>query len=462
MNNKIKAAKSIAFLEMMLKKEKTAMVHKRVAVIGAGCSGITTIKNLLQAGVTDVVCYEQNSEVGGNWIYSPQESHSSVCETTHIISSKKMSEYIDFPMPDAYPDYPSHEQVLTYFQSYAEHFGLYPYIRFHTRVEKVEKINSERWQLTLGTGEVEVFDYLFIANGHHNVPRHPELPGTFTGNYLHSHQYKNAAPFKDQRVLVIGAGNSGCDCSVEISRTAKFVAISLRRAQYIVPKFFLGKPSDVCNHSIHWLPTPVADFLRRLSLRIQVGKYSNYGLPQPDFSMLRAHPTMNSELLFRIRHGKVHPRAGIEHIEGKEITFHDGKKEVFDTIVAATGYKISLPFFDKNFICYEEADRVPLYLRIFHADHPTLAFIGLFQPQGAIWPAADYQAKLAANYVMGRWKMPANIKTLCEKDADFIDKKFLASKRHSIEVHFQPFLKKLKREAEKGTGPFIDGVVGVL
>jgi hypothetical protein len=105
-----------------------------------------------------------------------------------------------------------------------------------------------------------------------------------------------------------------------------------------------------------------------------------------------------------------------------------------------------LPFFDKNFICYEEADRVPLYLRIFHADHPTLAFIGLFQPQGAIWPAADYQAKLAANYVMERWKMPANIKELAEKDADFIDKEFLASKRHTIEVHFHPFIKELERE----------------
>ena len=95
-----------------------------VCIIGAGCSGITAIKNLIQAGVTDVVCYEQNDQVGGNWIYTQQVSHSSVCETTHIISSKTMSEYEGFPMPEDYPDYPSHRQVLKYFQSYAEHFVL--------------------------------------------------------------------------------------------------------------------------------------------------------------------------------------------------------------------------------------------------------------------------------------------------------------------------------------------------
>ena len=83
-----------------------------VCVIGAGCSGLTSIKNLAQAGIEDIVCYERNDQIGGNWIFTAGESHSSVCETTHIISSKKMSEYLDFPMPDHYPDYPSHKQVL--------------------------------------------------------------------------------------------------------------------------------------------------------------------------------------------------------------------------------------------------------------------------------------------------------------------------------------------------------------
>ena len=82
------------------------MNQPKIAIIGAGCSGITAVKNLVGMGLKNIVCFEQNDQIGGNWVYSASESHSSVCETTHIISSKKLSEYVDFPMPDDYPDYP--------------------------------------------------------------------------------------------------------------------------------------------------------------------------------------------------------------------------------------------------------------------------------------------------------------------------------------------------------------------
>lgn len=421
----------------------------RVAVIGAGCSGITAIKNLLQAGIQDVVCFEQNSDVGGNWIYSPEESHSSVCETTHIISSKSMSEYLDFPMPADYPDYPSHQQLLAYFRSYARHFGLYPYIRFQTRIVNAEKLPDQRWLLTPDNGAPEEFDFLFVSNGHHSVPQHPDLPGAFAGNYLHAHSYKTNQPFQNQRVLVIGAGNSACDCAVEISRVAAHVAISIRTPQYIIPKFFLGRPTDTFNAAMSWLPSWMAEPVRQLVLWLQVGRFEEYGLEKPDFPTVKAHPTLNSELLYRIRHGKVHPRRAIAGVEGATVTFSDGLKEDFDTIVAATGYKMVFPFFDKHLISYEEATRIPLYLRMFHPEHPTLVFIGLFQPQGAIWPLSDYQAKLAANYVMGRWAMPSNIQALAERDADYIQRAFLPSKRHAIEVHYHRFLRQLQRQIPK-------------
>ena len=420
----------------------------RVAVIGAGCSGITAVKNLIQAGVKEVVCFEQNDQVGGNWIYSAEESHSSVCETTHIISSKHLSEYVDYPMPDDYPDYPSHRQVLAYFQSYAQHFGLEEYIRFNTKVKEVVK-DGETWLISTEGRTQERFDYLFIANGHHSVPRHPELPGTFTGEYLHSHRYKTNKPFTGKRVLVIGAGNSGCDCAVECSRVADHVSISMRSPQYIVPKFFLGRPTDTFNEGMLWMPRWLADPLRKLSLRIQVGKYEDYGLETPPFPVVKSHPTLNSELLYKIRHGNVHPRKGIAKIEGKEVTFTDGKKESFDVIIAATGYKIALPFFAKEFINYEDADRIPLYLRMFHPEHPSLVFIGLVQPQGSVWPLSDYQSQLAANYVMGRWSMPEDLRNLAEKEADEIAKEFTAAKRHTVEVHYHQFVRQLKREIPK-------------
>jgi len=420
--------------------------NPRVCVIGAGCSGITTVKNLIQAGIKNVVCYEQNHDIGGNWMYSPKASHSSVCETTHIISSKTLSQFSDFPMPEHYSDYPSHEELLAYFRSYAKHFDLYPLIQFNTKVEKVEKLDKEQWQVTLHNGSVEIFDYLFISNGHHSVPRMPELNGTYDGQLLHSHAYKTNHPFKDERVLVIGVGNSGCDCSVEISRVASFVGISARSPQYILPKFLMGKPVDVFGTEIHWLPQFIQRPLRKLSIKIFVGNYKKYGLQHPTFDPVKAHPTVNSELLYKIRHGKVHPRRGIEKIQRKQVFFTDGKVEEYDTIIAATGYKIALPFFDKDFINYEEADRVPLYLRMFHPEHPSLIFIGLCQPQGAIWPLSDAQSKLGANYVMGRWKLPTNIKALAEADSDYIEKEFLKAKRHTVEVHFDSFLKTLQKQ----------------
>lgn len=419
----------------------------KVAVIGAGCSGITAVKHLLQVGLRNVVCYEQQSDVGGNWIYTAEPSHSSVCETTHIISSKRMSEYPDFPMPEDYPDYPSHEQVLAYFRAYAQRFGLYPYIRFNTRVERAEKQADDSWLLTLEDGTQARYDFLLVANGHHNTPRHPEgIRENFTGRYLHSHAYKNNRSFTDERVLVIGAGNSACDCAVEISRVAKNVAISLRSPQYIIPKFFLGRPTDTFNKQMVGLPNFLADGLRKLTLRIQIGRYRDYGLPEPTEPVTQNHPTLNSELLYKIRHGKVHPKRGIEQVSGQRVRFTTGESAEYDTIVAATGYRIALPFFDSDFISYEEADRVPLWLRMFHPEHPSLIFIGLLQPQGAIWPLSDAQAQLAANYIVGNYDLPADLARRAEADSDHIEQEFSQAKRHTIEVHFHPFLRRVQRE----------------
>lgn len=425
------------------------MIMPRIAIIGAGCSGITALKNCLAKGL-DATCYEANADLGGNWIYSEVPSHSSVCETTHIISSKTLSAYLDFPMPANYPDYPSHEQVLAYFRSYADHFNLRSHIEFNTRVEEAALQPDQRWVLSFADGRTETFDYLLTANGHHNHARHPEaIREAFKGRYLHSHDYKHNRAFADERVLVVGSGNSGCDCAVEISRTAKRVDISIRRPHYIIPKFFLGKPADTFNKGLQYLPGFLREPAQRLSLRFQVGKYASYGLEEPTEPVTRSHPTLNSELLYKIRHGKVTPRRGVEKVVGKTVHFTDGTAEEYDAIVAATGYKITFPFFAKDIVNYEEADRIPLYLRMFHPDYPSLLFIGLFQPQGAIWPLADAQSRIAAAYLAGEYKLPNNLRALAESDSDHIEKDFTRSKRHTIEVHFHPFLRKLERELRK-------------
>lgn len=420
----------------------------RVCVIGAGPSGITAGKNLLQAGLRNIVIYEKGDQVGGNWIYSPRLSHSSVFDTTHIISSKTLSQYEDYPMPDDYPDYPSHKQLLAYFQGYAQHFGVTDLIRFNTEVKKAEKQADDTWKITLDDGTVELFDYLVVANGHHWNPRMPSYPGEFTGTLLHSHDFKNAEPFKDQRVLVIGGGNSACDIAVETSRVSAFTAISMRRGYYIAPKFMLGKPIDVLNARFVHLPDFIRVPLLRFSLWLNVGDYAEYGLERPTHGPLQQHPTTNSELLYFIRHGKVHPRRDIARFEGKTVHFVDGKAEEYDTVVAATGFVITFPFFDKSLIDYSEGD-VPLYLRVFHPDHPSLFFIGLCQPLGCIWPLADMHAKLAANAIVGNYTPPPDMREQIRVEVEGIKKQFFKTARHTIEVEYHKHLWALQREVPK-------------
>ncbi|MBX3616911.1 flavin-containing monooxygenase [Nitrosomonas sp.] len=417
----------------------------RIAIIGAGCSGLTTIKHLVEAGLTNIVCYEETDQIGGNWVYTATPGHSSICHTTHTISSKQMSQFSDFPMPQDYPDYPSHQQILAYFQSYAQHFQLEKYIYFQVSVLHVHKIQSERWRLTLSDGTQSEFDYLFVANGHLSNPRHPDWKNDFSGKYLHSHDFKNNQTLENQRVLVVGAGNSGCDCAIEASRNAASVDISLRSPQYIIPKLIMGKPTDTFAASMQWLPQCVQDWLQKLSLRIQIGHYRDYGLPEPDSSPTQAHPTINTELFDRIRHGKIHPRPGIQDVAGKTIRFSDGAVAEYDVIIAATGYIISFPFFDRSFINWENALHIPLYLRIFHPDHSSLFFIGLIQPQGCIWTLTEAQSRLVSRLLAGKIRLPGKWRTHAVTEGKFWAEQFLARPRHSLEVRYHPYLKQIRQ-----------------
>ncbi len=426
---------------------------KRVCVIGAGPSGITAIKNLLDEGL-EVIAYDYNHDVGGNWIYSENESHSSVFETTHIISSKTLSQYEDFTFDDfeaGIPDYPSHDQLRRYFQAYAKHFNLYPVIQFDTLVKHCELKKNGSWEVTTaqnGVTKTEPFSHLVVCNGHHWQPRYPDYPGEFTGEMLHSHQFKRAEPFKDKRVLVIGGGNSACDVAVETSRVSAYTAISWRRGYRIVPKFLFGKPTDVVANRMSFLPSKFKYFMSGLTVNLITGKNELYGLQKPEHKVGATHPTVNDELLYKLRHGKVTPKVDIARFNGKTVHFKDGSSEEFDAVVACTGFVLAHPFFDKEFIDYSNSE-VPLYLKMFHEKFDTLYFIGMFQPLGCIWPGSELQSKLMAREITGKWQRPKNIKELCMKEVTHPHIKQLKTPRHTITVDYHKFVKQLKKHLPK-------------
>jgi len=422
---------------------------KKVCIIGAGPSGITAAKNLIQVGITDFVLYEKSDKIGGNWAYSEDGNHSSVFETTHIISSKPLSQYEDFPMPESYADYPSHGELYEYFNNYASHFKVTDYIQFNTAVESAVLDENNSWNLKLSDGTEEQFENLIVSNGHHWNPRMPQYSGKFTGEYIHSHDFKNNRPFKDKKVLVVGGGNSACDIAVETCRVSAKTIISMRRGYYFIPKFLLGKPVDQLNDGVGFIPQFIRNGIFKLLLKLTVGSYKNYGMQKPDHEFLGSHPVVNSELLYFIKHGKIKPKADIERLDGNMVYFKDGSTEEIDIIIAATGYKTTFPFFDKNFINFEEG-YIPLYKKVFHPKYRSLFFIGLVQPMGCIWPLSDAHAKLAANLIAGNYQLPNNLQSSIDKDINKIKSQFMDTPRHSVEVDYHEHLAELKNELPKG------------
>lgn len=430
--------------------EQAVTDSRRICVIGAGPSGLAAAKNCIEFGL-DAVVFEQNDKVGGNWVYDARTGHSSVYENTHIISSKIWSEYEDFPMPASCPEYPRHDQLQAYFESYAQHFRVHERIRFRHTVERVERETDGRWRVRYrdpqGAAHSEHFDVLMVANGHHWDPKYPEYPGRFSGTFMHSHDFKRVTDaWRGKRVLVIGAGNSACDVAVEAARTAARVCLSMRRPQWFLPKFLFGVPVDVYVARFAWAPTRLRQWLFGRLLRWLQGSYQAYGLPVPERPVGTQHPTLNSDLLDFIRHGRVRPRPAVKALHGEEVEFADGAREAFDIICACTGFWISFPFFDRSFIDFRHVDRVPLYRRMMHALYPNLYFIGLFQPLGCIWPLADYQAKLACAEIVGRYRRPADMAAAIRRELEHRHANFDGSARHSTEVDYHRFRRELKRE----------------
>jgi hypothetical protein len=134
-------------------------------------------------------------------------------ESAHLISSRTTTQFSEFPMPPGTPDYPGHADLRRYFAAFSDEFDLRRHFRFETAVTSVEPADGGwrvEWSGPDGVGS-SVYAGVILANGTLAEPSIPSFPGTFTGELLHSSDYKSARLFEGKRVLIIGAGNSGCD-----------------------------------------------------------------------------------------------------------------------------------------------------------------------------------------------------------------------------------------------------------
>lgn len=422
--------------------------HK-YCVIGAGPAGLLAARSLKHAGIP----YEQfdkNDDVGGIW--DIKNEWSPMYDTAHFISSKTVSNLPGFDMPDDYPDYPNHRQILAYLRSFARAYGLYPNMTFEMPVQRVEpEDGAKRWLVTFGNGETRRYRGLFLCSGNTWDPNIPDYPGEFTGETMHSVRYRAPQEFSGKRVLVVGGGNSGCDIACDAALYADQAFISLRRGYHFIPKYFFGVPSDLFANRFK-LPRAIERPVFELLLRMAVGDLTHYGLPKPDHPVMASHPIMNTQLLHYLGHGDIAYRPDIERFEGKRVFFNDGNSEEIDLIVFATGYKVTYPYMDKDL--FEWISKYPdLYLSSLHREFDNVCCLGLHQTDGGAYDFFTLQADMMCNFILDqeqRPKLAAKFRALKKSDRPDLSGgiQYVDSARHATYVKksvFKAYSDKLMR-----------------
>jgi len=373
----------------------------KFALIGAGPMGLAAAKVLREQGIA-FQGFELHSDVGGLWdITAPR---STMYDSAHLISSKTMTEFTDFPMRPEVAEYPSHREMARYFRDFADHYDLRRDYIFGAEVTQVTPLGASgdgwqvAWRDASGAHEA-VFAGVLIANGTLSEPNMPAFEGQFDGELIHSSQYRSAAQFRDKRVLVVGAGNSGCDIAVDAIHHGLSCDLSMRRGYYFVPKYVFGRPADTLGGAVR-LPMALKRIVDGTLLKWFVGDPQKYGFPKPDYKLYESHPVVNSQVLFHAGHGDLRVRPDIARLDGKTVHFKDGTQSDYDMILAATGYKLHYPFIDRALLNWQ-GDAPHLYLNAMHPERDDLFVLGMVEASGLGWQGRHEQAEMVARYIAG-------------------------------------------------------------
>lgn len=471
-----------------------------VCVVGAGASGLAAVRNLRQRGF-EVDCYERESGVAGVW--NRRHDRSPVYPGTRLITSKPGSGYPDFPVPDDWPDYPGPGHMLAYLEHYADHFGLREHVWFGTEVVRVAAVDEDpdRYDVTVRAQRASAartlrYAAVVIATGSTWPPKLPRYPGQdeFRGELMHAASYTDPLALRGRRVLVVGAGNSGCDIAAEVAPVAGACWHSSRRGYWYIPKYLEGRPADqvLAGLEERRLPRWVRQRLAERAVRRAVGDLTRFGLPKPDHRILASHPVINSQLLDQIGHGAVTPVPDLVSFGAREVRLADGRVIAPDVVVFATGYLPSPDFVDPTLLGgpggaavgrrSRRADRShrvdrphrdgapggdegsgaagpptrepvgPLRLRwqIFPPQRPTLALVGLIQPEAGLFACVHWQSALVATWLRARASAPGHAVDFWQRYGRVDDRRYHAGRlvtttRHWYEVNRRAYLRALEQ-----------------
>ncbi|CAG8623450.1 8492_t:CDS:2 [Paraglomus brasilianum] len=452
------------------------MDKPRVAIIGAGVTGLTAIKQCLVAEL-EPICFEQTDHTGGLWRYTEvteenQNPHSSVYRSTVINTSKEHMTFSDFPIPEDWPTFLPHYKVAEYYDLYADKFNLWRHIRFNTTILNASMIpETKKWKIVSikkgGEKEEEEFDYVMVCTGHHNVPRLPNYQGmkTFPGKQIHSHFYREPFAYAGKRVVVVGVGNSGMDMSVELSHYASQVYLVSRRGRlpWILPRRGpFGRPFDHSNSRFAgMLPGFIRNYIARLVISLTTGLPPKHLRPLYPFSA--AHPSVKPEFLDRLSTGTIVVKPDILSLTTDgSVSFVDNTiVDNIDVIFYCTGYNNEVRFMDteiinggdivrKNFDEGEYRENITwLYKFMFPPRWSNIAFLGFIQQIGAIMPMCELQARYVTALIKGKISPLPSSEEMDKRIMAYHTrnrKRFYEAARHTMEIEMMPYCDTIARD----------------
>jgi hypothetical protein len=367
----------------------------RIAIVGAGPSGLTAAKHALEAGF-DVTVFEADGALGGQW--NSTAAHSGVWPGMRTNTSRAMTAFTDFPAPADHALHPQATQIHAYLGAYADAFGVTERIRFGTRVSEV----GPGW-----TVDGEPFDGVVVASGRFSKPQVPEALRAFSGELLHAFDYPGAEPLAGRATLVYGNGISGLEIASDLAPHAPVVS-AFRKPRYVIRKVVDGVSSDWQWYTLfgalerrRLAPDAWARRQRERILRV-AGDPSDFGAPAPVEDLRTAGISLCQDYLQQVREGSIACRPGIASIDGHEVTFTDGSVETMEAIICATGYDVDIPYLDAL------GPELDLFHRTFHPDLPGLGVMGQFLAQGPYFPLLELQARWIVAVWSGEVGLPGD------------------------------------------------------
>jgi cation diffusion facilitator CzcD-associated flavoprotein CzcO len=310
-------------------------------VIGASAAGLASAACLRTAG-EQVEILETEDAVAGAW-----RRH---YDRLHLHTPKSGSALPGLPMPRAWPRYPARDQVVQYLERYATVNRLEP--RFGQQVSRLEQ-DGDGWTATTGTDTWQA-RRVVVATGATRRPVRPTWPGldTFTGEVLHSSEYRNGDPWKGRPVLVIGFGNSACEQAIDLVERGAQPHLSVRSPVNVIPRDIFGVvPVLQLGIVMQHVPPAVADALAWPMIRVTVGDIRKVGLRKlpygPNTQIARDHhiPLLDIGTMAHVRAGRITLHPGVESFTPDGAVFTDGRHQPVAAVVLATGYRPALEEF---------------------------------------------------------------------------------------------------------------------